>query len=163
MKKNILVIDDEAIFLDLLKSYLEGRGYEVKVSLSGQHILKLLFEKAYDAVLLDVWMADKSGVEVLKEIKKVNPRLPVILMTGYTASSLEDTIKGLDVAGFVTKPVRLSEIGELLTKVISEAEIDVSADSAGAASAEPVNAGAASAEPVNTHDAYESEAADKES
>lgn len=119
MKKNILIIDDEKIFLELLESYFEALGYEVTTSLSGQHILKLLFGQSFDVVLVDVWMADKSGVEVLKEIKKVNPKLPVVLMTGYTASSLKASLEGLDVAGFVTKPFKLSELGELIERVIS--------------------------------------------
>jgi DNA-binding NtrC family response regulator len=129
MKKNILVIDDEEIFLDLIKSYLETKNYEVTTSLSGQHILKLLFAKRYDAVLLDVWMVDKSGVEILKEINKANPKLPVIMMTGYTASSLEDSLKGLNAAGFVTKPFKLAELGALVAKVTSDETDDVSIDS----------------------------------
>lgn len=128
-KKNILVIDDEAIFLNLLQSFFESMDYDVTVSLSGQHILKLLFEKRFDAVLLDVWMVDKSGVEVLKEINKVNPNLPVILMTGYTASSLENSLKDLDVSGFITKPFKLSEIGELVEQVIAGKGENVSGDS----------------------------------
>jgi DNA-binding NtrC family response regulator len=119
MKKNILIIDDEKIFLELLGTYFEDQDYEVTTSLSGQNILKLLFGKSFDVVLVDVWMADKSGVEVLKEIKKVNPALPVVLMTGYTASSLESSLKGLDVAGFVTKPFKLFDLGALIEKVIS--------------------------------------------
>ena len=119
MNKNILVIDDEEIFLDLLQSYLETLDYDVTVSPSGTQVLKLLFQKHFDAVLLDVWMVDKSGVEVLKEIKKVNPDLPVILMTGYAASSLESSLRGLDIAGFAKKPFQLSEISALLAKVIA--------------------------------------------
>jgi len=130
MSKNILIIDDEEIFLDLLKSYLETQDYEVTTSPTGLNILKLLFKKHFDAVLLDIWMVDKSGIEVLKEIKKANPDLPVILMTGYSASSLENTLKGLDIAGFAKKPFRLAEIEELISDVISGVHSPVAGENA---------------------------------
>ena len=120
MAKKVLIIDDEEIFLDLLKTYLVDKGYEVTVSTSGQKILKLLFEKPYDIVLLDVWMVDMSGIEVFKKIRKANPKLPVVLMTGYAASSLVSTLQDLDVDAFIKKPFKLKEVHSTIERIIEE-------------------------------------------
>ena len=128
MARNVLIIDDEEIFLDLLKSYLQEKGYAVTVSTSGQKILKLLFEKPYDIVLLDVWMVDMSGIEVFKKIRKANPNLPVVLMTGYAASSLVNTLQNLDVDAFIKKPFKLKEVEGVIEGAIEKRRNNSSTD-----------------------------------
>jgi len=105
MEKNkALVIDDEQIVLDSVSKILTDGDYEVDVSLSGRKGLNQAIEKDYDIVLTDILMPDIGGMRVLKDIKRVKPSLPVIIITGYaTVRSAVQAIK-LGAVDYIEKP-----------------------------------------------------------
>lgn len=116
-KKKILVIDDEQIVLDSVRKILSADEFEVDTTLSGQEGIKKALFHDYDIVLTDVRMPDTSGKTVLREIKRVKPSLPVIIITGYSnIGSARETMQ-LGAADYVEKPFTPEE----LLKAISEA------------------------------------------
>ncbi|OGQ94704.1 MAG: two-component system response regulator [Deltaproteobacteria bacterium RIFOXYD12_FULL_57_12] len=82
MKKILLVDDEEGIHL-LYREELEEEGYEVHSALRGADALEKLKIISPDLVILDINMPDMNGIEVLRRMKEINPRLPVILSTAY--------------------------------------------------------------------------------
>ena len=82
MKKILLVDDEESIHL-LYREELEEEGYEVHSALSGTEALELFQNLNPDLVILDINMPDMNGIEVLRKMKEVEPKLPVILSTAY--------------------------------------------------------------------------------
>lgn len=79
----VLVIDDDLEILELLNSFLSSLDYEVKAVSNSIEGLKLITTEVFDLVLLDIKLPEKDGIEVLKEIKKIDPQLPVVVITGY--------------------------------------------------------------------------------
>ncbi|HTZ73269.1 MAG TPA: response regulator [Candidatus Aquilonibacter sp.] len=79
----ILCIDDEVAALQARKLLLESEGYEVIEARSGKEGLGLLQSHKVDLVILDYWMAGMNGTTTAQEIKKINPKIPIIMLSGY--------------------------------------------------------------------------------
>ncbi len=121
--KNVLLIDDDLDFLDMMTDILAEDGYTVFPASDGFEALSLLFSKdPIDVILLDVTMPKISGYELLKMIKTVEAKqnIPVLMLT---ASGLSDQIKrGYDTgaAGYLVKPFTLDIFKQTLIRIISE-------------------------------------------
>lgn len=81
--KRILLIDDEESIHLLYREELEDEGYEVHSALSGEEALAKLNDINPDLVILDINMPGMNGIDVLRRIKEINSRMPVILSTAY--------------------------------------------------------------------------------
>jgi DNA-binding NtrC family response regulator len=113
----ILVVDDEEDFLETLVNRLNRRGMSAQGALSGREALKMMEEKEFDVVVLDVRMPGMDGLEVLREVKNRWPFVEVILLTGH--GSVESGIEGMRLGAFdyVMKPADL----EVLIEKIQQA------------------------------------------
>ena len=110
---NILVVDDEADFLETLTKRLEKRGIDVKGVRSGEEALVALAQNPFDVIILDIKMpGGMDGIEALREIKKLHPLSEVILLTGH--ASVETSIEGMNLGAFdyLLKPIKLEELLE---------------------------------------------------
>ena len=83
---NILVVDDEKDYCDVLKMILTGKGYKVETCENGAEAVKKLEKKAFDLVISDLCMPVMDGRELLEEIKKREYDAEVILLTAYGLS-----------------------------------------------------------------------------
>lgn len=79
----ILCIDDEQTALQLRKTLLESAGYRVLSAKSGTLGIKAFKAEPVDAVVLDYWMADMNGLQVAREIRKLNVTVPIIILSAY--------------------------------------------------------------------------------
>jgi len=79
----ILCIDDEQTALQLRQHLLESVGYRVLAAKSGVLGIKSFKSEPVDAVILDYWMADMNGLQVAREIRKINPAIPIIILSAY--------------------------------------------------------------------------------
>ncbi|MDP2923291.1 MAG: response regulator [Candidatus Omnitrophota bacterium] len=99
----ILLVDDEKDFLEIMGTRIRGWGCDLIKASDGKKALKALKTEAPDIVILDYMMPDMSGVEVLKEIRKINKTIPVIMFTAYpNMKTMEDTER-LGISAFVPK------------------------------------------------------------
>ena len=114
----VLVVDDEEFVRSFARSCLEHLGYRVHVADGGRLALELLerANPAYDAVLLDLTMPGVGGSEVLTEIRRKLPELPVVLSTGFGPESLESIDPRPD--GFLRKPYDLDALEAVLDSVL---------------------------------------------
>jgi two-component system response regulator RegX3 len=105
----ILVVEDEAGFVEALCIGLRREGFEVIVATDGAEALELFDEVQPDLVLLDVMLPKISGVEVCRQLRK-RTQVPIIMVTAKSAEI--DTVVGLEVGAddYVTKPYRLREL-----------------------------------------------------
>ncbi|MBM4328987.1 MAG: response regulator [Deltaproteobacteria bacterium] len=110
----VLLVDDEKDFVDTLLKRLEKRKLAVRAATSGRGAIAALRESPADVIVLDMKMPDMDGMETLKEIKKLDPGLEVIILTGH--ANVEVAVEGLELGAFdyLMKPV---EIDELLYKL----------------------------------------------
>lgn len=79
----ILCIDDEQTALQLRQTLLESAGYRVLGAKSGSVGIKAFKSEQIDAVVLDYWMADMNGLQVAREIRKLDPTIPIIILSAY--------------------------------------------------------------------------------
>jgi two-component system nitrogen regulation response regulator NtrX len=110
MAKKILIIDDELSIRDSLAGILSDEGFLPVCAESGEAGLKVLDDEGIDLVLLDIWMPGMDGLEVLAEIKRRNPGLPVIMISGH--GSVETAVKAtkLGAFDFIEKPPSYDKI-----------------------------------------------------
>ena len=102
---SILAVDDETDFVDTLSSILTKHEYSVDTSCSGYEALQMLSLRPYDLVLLDLTMPLISGIDTLKRIQKIDPGLPVIILTGDSrVGTVVDAMK-LGAYDFFPKPL----------------------------------------------------------
>ena len=111
----IMLVDDEAPFVETMAKRLAKRNIEIITAFSGEEGLeKLQMNQNLDVIVLDVKMPGKDGLETLKEIKTVSPLIEVIMLTGH--ATVESGIRGMKLGAydFLMKPC---EIEELVSKV----------------------------------------------
>jgi len=103
-KSQILIVDDDKTHRNMLKTLLNKWGYALAEADDGQTAIDMVTEKAYALVLMDIKMIKVSGLVALKEIKKINPAIPVIIMTAF--SSIDTAIEALKSGAYdyLTKP-----------------------------------------------------------
>lgn len=102
--QTILAIDDEQIVLDSVRKILSEEGFRVETSLRGREGLERAERERFDVVLTDIRMPDIGGMRVLRDIKRSNPALPVVMITGYgTVRSAVEAMQ-LGAANYLEKP-----------------------------------------------------------
>jgi two-component system response regulator PilR (NtrC family) len=110
-KKGIIhVIDDEPIIHEVLSQLLSSEGYEVVLSSSGEEALEKHSAQFYDVTLLDLLMPGLDGIEVLKEIKRIDPQAVIIIITAY--ASVESAISAMKMGAYdyIQKPFKHEEL-----------------------------------------------------
>lgn len=114
----VLVVDDEPAILRLLKSFFESRGIRVMVAGSGEEALQALPKKP-TAVLMDMTMPGMDGLMTLKKIKSVEPKLPVIMVSGIGDEATVQEALDSGAYDYVTKPFNLEYLETVvLTKLL---------------------------------------------
>ncbi len=115
-KKRILLVDDDEQILNILSSYLSSEGFMVDTARSGEEAISKLRKQFYNLAILDIRLPDMEGTELLTKLRKSEPRMMKIMLTGYPGfeNSVESLNKGADA--YLVKPVEL----EALLKVIEE-------------------------------------------
>ncbi len=120
--KTILVVDDEPSMRIALSESLESCGYKVEVSKSGADALEKFQEDKFEVVITDMRMPGMSGMDVLRGIKKVSSKTPVIVITAYgTVNTAVEAMKE-GAADFLMKPFSIDHLESLVKKVVVEKE-----------------------------------------
>lgn len=106
----VLVVDDEPALSDLVSMVLRYEGWKVGTAHDGASAIRMAGADKPDVVVLDVMLPDMSGLDVLTELHKIRPELPVLLLTAK--DTVEDRIAGLSAGGddYVTKPFNVEEM-----------------------------------------------------
>ena len=119
----ILVVEDEASFIEALTIGLRREGFDVVVATDGMQALEMFDSAAPDLVLLDVMLPKISGIEVCRQLRK-RTQIPIIMVTAKGAEI--DTVVGLEVGAddYVTKPYRLRELVARMRAVLRRSELN---------------------------------------
>ena len=118
----LLIVDDEIEILNMLRRNLELEGYSVTVTTKPQEAVDLMRKELFNLVLTDIKMPGMSGVELLKEIKRINPLANVIMMTGYSSMDKVVDCLGAGAVDYFTKPFDeletiLEALGQAQTRI----------------------------------------------
>jgi FixJ family two-component response regulator len=119
--RKVLVIDDEQIVLNSVKRILSQTGFDVETTLSGRQGLDWALNKTYDIVLTDIRMPGIGGMIILKDIKRAKPRVPVIIITGYSNVQSAMQATKLGAADYVEKPFTPDQLLKAVNLAIENA------------------------------------------
>ncbi len=110
MKGKILIVDDDKAHLSMLETLLKSLPQSTECVTDGEDAIREARENPYDVILMDVRMANVSGMEALREIKAFNPSIPIIIMTAY--SSVDKAVEAMRLGAddYLTKPLNFEEL-----------------------------------------------------
>jgi CheY-like chemotaxis protein len=112
----ILVIDDEPGIRDLLDTLLTRKGYDVVLADSGQKGLEIYRRVSADVIVLDLKMPGMDGLTVLQQVRRLNSKQPVIILTGAGTPESEQQVRALEVTEYVEKEFSLHLLGDALKR-----------------------------------------------
>ncbi|MCI0568209.1 MAG: sigma-54 dependent transcriptional regulator [Acidobacteria bacterium] len=123
MKEKILIIDDDAGVRQVLSDSLTSLGYAARALESGDRVLGSIRETGCDLLVLDMVLPRTDGMEVLQEVHRHHPDMPVIMITGY--ASVETAIKAMKMGAFdyVVKPFRMEEVELVVGKALERSRL----------------------------------------
>jgi putative nucleotidyltransferase with HDIG domain len=126
-KKRVLIVDDEKQLSDLIRDFLSAAGYVVEQASDGVEAMGYLERTVYDALLLDIRMPRKDGLEVLEDIKGFTTGLPILVITGLASNEELDQATAFGASKILRKPFQLDELLRVvdeLTKSRSANNVD---------------------------------------
>ena len=118
MANKILIVDDNPNMSNLLAEMLEVFDYESKTASDGLEALNELEADKYAMVITDMRMPNMTGLELLEEVKSRYPKVPVVLISGYSSGEIESEALNLKADGFLGKPLMMSDIEKLLNSLL---------------------------------------------
>ena len=123
-QRNIMVVDDNPDIITIVKTILEGKGYQVLSASSGQELLNLLADRKPDLIILDIMMPEMDGLEVLGRLKAVTETasIPVILLTAKV--QYEDVLGGYKLGAdyYITKPFTSTQLVNGINLLLGESK-----------------------------------------
>jgi DNA-binding response OmpR family regulator len=117
--KRILVVDDEITIRNLLKEFLNRKGYDVYTASDGRAAIAEVKEIRPHIILLDIMMPGMGGMDTLKEIRKIDPGVGVIMVTAISDEELGKRAIALGACDYITKPLNFDYLETaLMVKMI---------------------------------------------
>ena len=136
--KPILIVDDEAIMRESLRDWLTDGGYQVETAEEGEEALKAIVEQDFGAVIVDLRLPGKDGIEVLREARARRPQLKGIIITAYP--SIQTAVEAMKegAVDYLPKPFDLDDLERLIRETLGPVQVEISPKAAPAeAVAEP--------------------------
>jgi len=123
--KNILVVEDNPVIMELVRTLLTSFGYNYTGAEDGFEGLKAVDENDFDLILLDIQLPGMDGLEVLKRLKE-DPdtgNIPVIALTAHAMYGDEQKFLRAGCSGYVSKPIDIPRFKELLERLLPDAKV----------------------------------------
>ena len=118
----VLLVDDEEGYVNVLAKRMTKRQVEVSIALSGSEAIQTLRKKDFDVAVVDLKMEDIDGIEVLKIFKKMDPELPVVMLTGHGSEKAARDGLALGAFDYLTKPCDLEDLLATISKAVERKE-----------------------------------------
>ena len=121
MPDKILIIDDEKELSDVLKKYLELKGYSVTTAYNGKDGIAQAKKDGYSIIIADIQLPDISGVGVIRAIEKIDDKARFLIITGYSITGdVSDLIESSKrVHGYIFKPFKPEHLEEKLKEILN--------------------------------------------
>lgn len=121
----ILIIDDDIDMCQLLGHFLQRKGFETNTAHTGSKGLAKFKENKFDVVLCDFRLGDMDGRKVLQEIKRINPEMVVIIITGYSDIKMAVEVMRYGAFDYITKPLIPEEVINIINRSLNESSSSV--------------------------------------
>lgn len=117
--KRVLIVDDEAQITSMLRSFFQGDKYVVETASNGADALRLLQKNRPDLVLLDITMPEMDGIETLRQIRALDRKIPVIMVTGTSDVSAAGKALAQGALAYIPKPFDFTYLDHLTAVAFS--------------------------------------------
>ena len=111
---NILVVDDEVFSAEVIQKQIEALGHGAEIAHTGQDALKMVKENGFDLILLDIYLPDCMGHELIPKFREMRAEIGIVTITGYNSRELELEVRQKGILFFMVKPFNLHEMKEVL-------------------------------------------------
>lgn len=116
-RRDLLIVDDEKRFADMLAKRLRLRGRHCDICHNGQQAIELVRRKHFSLILLDLHLPDIYGVEVLKRIRLISATIPVIIITGHGTEKDRQACMEQGAYAFMHKPVGIDNLMSIFSQI----------------------------------------------
>ena len=123
MEERVLIVDDEADVLDLCRRILISKGYQVKTAGNGSEAIELAQRGNFDLLLTDIKMPGMTGLEIAQALKKSDPNVICVTMTGYSTMDMVLEALKLGIDEFILKPFTPDELGAAVAKTLEKEQL----------------------------------------
>jgi len=122
--KKILIADDDNELRANLSEILTGAGYQTTEASSGKEAIEKISAEDFDIMLLDLMMPGMSGIEALSEIRRISPKIRVIMITAF--ATVENAVTAIKngASDYIAKPFRINELLAVIKRAIEEARFE---------------------------------------
>lgn len=115
----ILLVDDDVSSLEVLGEVLKRAGYEIFSAENGYEALKIIQSDSIDLAILDYELPDTTGLELLQQIKPMQPSVPVIIMSGNTSQNIRLDVFEAGAYTFIPKPINLRQFQQFVAQALN--------------------------------------------
>lgn len=122
--KKILIVDDDEELRANLSEILKGAGYQTAEAPSGKETIEKISAENFDIMLLDLMMPGMSGIDTLIEIRKINPRIRVIMITAFATIDNAVTAIKKGASDYIAKPFKINELLAVIKRAIEEVRFE---------------------------------------
>ena len=116
----ILIIEDDAAFCQMLQRFLAKKGYDVETSFTAEDAKKKFKGGDFDMVITDLRLPNYDGIELLSDIKAINSKIPVLVMTSYAEVSTAVTAMKKGAFDYISKPFTPEEMVMLVENALNQ-------------------------------------------
>jgi CheY-like chemotaxis protein len=119
-KKTVLFVDDEKMILEVGSLMLQRLGYNVLTTSDGQEAIEIFKNNKVAFVILDMRMPGMNGDEVCQQLKKIKPKIKILLASGYVGFYSEDYLISIGFDAFIKKPYELRQLSKKIEDLLIE-------------------------------------------
>ncbi|HVZ77352.1 MAG TPA: bifunctional response regulator/alkaline phosphatase family protein [Gemmatimonadaceae bacterium] len=116
--KSVLWVDDEAELLEPHRMFLRDKGFHVETANNADDAAELVRRRSFDVVLLDEQMPGKRGLEAFRELREIDPKLPIVMVTKSEEDATLNEALGSNVEGYLVKPVTPRQVYAMVTRLV---------------------------------------------
>ena len=117
-----MIIEDDDEMRSLLKDFIEEEGYEADSVEKGTYAFRKLITDSFDLIITDIRMPGYSGLEILPELKRLQPRIPIIVITAFGSEEVYRKALLRGANAYLEKPIHFHKLKELIQEIISTKE-----------------------------------------
>ncbi len=121
---SILIIEDDEEMSSLLQDFLKTDGFDTASVSSGPEAFGELEKKSFELVITDIRMPGLTGLDIIPGIKKLQPELPIIVITAFGSETVRSRALERGASGYLEKPIHFNELRILIEKEISRKKLE---------------------------------------
>ena len=124
---HLLIVEDDEEMRSLLKEFLEEDGFEMEYARNGSDALREILKKPFDLIVTDIGMPGLTGLDILPEMKKLQPGASIIVMTSFANEEVCRRSMEKGASGYLEKPIHIKRLKALIYELLSAKQLRRSA------------------------------------